>query len=114
MDGTRANTVSRNSTSTGKYQLATTCAEARGATLTVISQNHQVNVEALAMVSYRLECVHLWMFYTARLAQAREFQVQSPAYERLKDLVKDAANEPKIEDCILGAVCDALLKYRID
>lgn len=66
------------------------------------------------MISYRLECVYLWVFYTARLAQAREFQVQSPACERLKNLVKDAANEPKIEDRILGAIFDALLKYRID
>ena len=63
------------------------------------------------MVSDRLQRIHMRMRYAACLAQTRELEIESSTYEGFEDLVKDAANEPKVEDRIFGATDDALAEY---
>lgn len=115
MDGTRAKTVSRNSTSTSQSsKSAIADAEIRRYELTIISQNHQVNVETLAVVSDRLESIHLWVRYAARLAQAREIEIEGSASKGLEDLVEDATYEAEREDFVLWAEEYTLLEDGID
>lgn len=82
--------------------------------LTIISQDHQVNVETLAVVSDRLERIHLRMLHAARPAQAREIQVEGSASKGLEDLIEDATDETEREDFVLWAEEYALLEDGID
>lgn len=66
------------------------------------------------MVSDRLERIYLWMRHAARLAQAREIQVEGSAREGFEDLVEDATDEAKRENFVLWAEEYTLLEDGID
>lgn len=114
MEGTRAKTVSRNSISTVDGVISALhiggLSRITDSLLTFISQDHKVNVDALAMVPDGLEGITLWVRHTARLAQSGEFQIKGSTDKRLDDAIEKATNKPKRQDRVFGATRDALFE----
>jgi hypothetical protein len=66
------------------------------------------------VVSDRLKRIHLRMRHAARLAQAREIQVEGSAGKGFEDMVEDTTDEAKRKDFVLWAEEYALLEDGID
>lgn len=82
--------------------------------LTFITNNHQVDIEALAVVANGLQSINLWPGLAAGPAKSRELEPQSAADEGFEDPVKGSTHEAEAQNGVLGAGCDALQQDGVD
>jgi hypothetical protein len=76
--------------------------------LTFITNNHQIDIEALAVVANGLQSIHLWPDLAAGPAKAGKLKTQRATDEGFEDPIKGSTHVTETEDGILGAGCDAL------